>query len=81
MKKPKALGIKRRITILDKMDAVKRLQSVGEERKAQLLHRSTEEAIDRLRGVLRHTVPTNAQAITEYLTQLQDQLRKMKQYK
>ena len=48
MKKPKALGIKRRITVLDRMDAVKRLQSVGEERKAQLLHRSTKDEIDRL---------------------------------
>ena len=59
MKKPKALGMKRRNTILDRMDAVKRLQSVGEERKAQLLHRSTKDEIDRLRGVLNHTMSSS----------------------
>ena len=81
MKKPKALGIKRRIAILDRMDAVKRLQNVGEERKAQLLHRSTKDEIDRLRGVLRHTVPTNARAVIEHLAHLNSELSKMKQYK
>jgi hypothetical protein len=81
MKKPKALGIKRRITILDRMDAVKRLQSVGEERKAQLLHRSTKDEIDRLRGVLHHTRPTNSRAVIEHLAHLNHELSKMKQYK
>ena len=81
MKKPKALGIKRRITILDKMDAVKRLQSVGEERKAQLLHRSTKDEIDRLRSVPRHTMPTKARAVIEHMAHLPHELSKMKQYK
>jgi hypothetical protein len=81
MKKPKALGIKRRITILDRMDAVKRLQNVGEERKAQLLHRSTKDEIDRLRGVLHHTAPTNARAVLEHLAYLNHELSKMKPYK
>ena len=81
MKKPKAPGIKRRITILDKMDAVERLHNVGEERKAQLLHRSTKDEIDRLRGVLHHTVPTNARAVIEHLAHVNHELSKMKQCK
>ena len=72
MKKPKAPGIKRRITILDRMDAVKRLQNVGEERK---------DEIDRLRGVLHHTAPTNARAVIEHLAYLNHELSKMKPYK
>ena len=63
------------------MDAVKRLQSFGEDRKAQLRHRSTKDEIDRLRGVLHHTVPTNARAVIEHLAYLNHELSKMKQYK
>ena len=63
------------------MDAVKRLQSVGEGRKAQLLHRSKKDEIDRLRGVLRHTMPTNSRAVIEHLAHLNHELSKMKPYR
>ena len=46
-----------------------------------LRRQSTLDEIQRLRGIMNHSEPTNGAAVTAHLAQLQEQLKHMKQYK
>ena len=81
MKKQKKLGVKQRIAILDRMDQFKRLRDASDQQKAMLRRQSTMDEIQRLRGIMNHSVPTNGAAVTAHLAQLQEQLKHMKHYK
>ena len=81
MKKQKKLGVKQRIATLDRMDQFKRIRDASDQQKAMLRRQSTLDEIQRLRGIMNHSVPTNGAAVAAHLAQLQEQLKHMKQYK
>lgn len=81
MKKQKKLGVKQRIATLDRMDQFKRIRDASDQQKAMLRRQSTVDEIQRLRGIMNHSVPTNGAAVAAHLAQLQEQLKHMKQYK
>ena len=81
MKKQKKLGVKQRIAILDRMDQFKRIRDASDQQKAMLRRQSTLEEIQRLRGIMNHSVPSNGAAVAAHLAQLQEQLKHMKHYK
>ena len=74
-------GVKQRIAILDRMGQLKRIRDNSEHQKTMLRRQSTMDEIQRLRGILNHSVPTNGAAVNAHLAQLQEQLKHMKQYK
>ena len=43
--------VKQRITMADRVDAVRRLQNIGEQRRAQMFHQGLKDEHDRLSGV------------------------------
>ena len=43
--------VKQRITMADRIDAVRRLQNIGEQRRAQMFHQGLKDEHDRLSGV------------------------------
>ena len=57
MKKQKKLGVKQRIAILDRMDQFKRIRDASDQQKAMLRRQSTLDEIQRLRGIMNHSVP------------------------
>ena len=81
MKKQKKLGVKQRIAILDRLDQFKRIRDASDQQKAMLRRQSTLDEIQRLRGIMNHSVPSNGAAVAAHLAQLQEQLKHMKQYK
>ena len=81
MKKQKKLGVKQRIAILDRLDQFKRIRDASDQQKAMLRRQSTLDEIQRLRGIMNHSVPSNGAAVAAHLAQLQEQLKHMKHYK
>ena len=81
MKKQKKLGVKQRIATLDRMDQFKRIRDASDQQKAMLRRQSTVDEIQRLRGIMNHSVPSNGAAVAAHLAQLQEQLKHMKHYK
>ena len=81
MKKNAKLGVKQRIATLDRMHQLKRIRDASDQEKAMLRRQSTVDEIQRLRGIMNHSVPTNGAAVAAHLAQLQEQLKHMKQYK
>ena len=81
MKKQKKLGVKQRIATLDRMDQFKRIRDASDQQKAMLRRQSTVDEIQRLRGIMNHSVPSNGAAVAAHLAQLQEHLKHMKQYK
>ena len=77
----KKRGVKRRIAILDRINDFKRIRDASEQHKAMLRRQSTMDGIQRLRGIMNHSVPTNGAAVNAHLAQLQEQLEQMKQHK
>ena len=73
--------MKERIATLDRMDQFKRIRDASDQQKAMLRRQSTVDEIQRLRGIMNHSVPTNGAAVAAHLAQLQEQLKHMKQYK
>ena len=73
--------MKQRIATLDRMDQFKRIRDASDQQKAMLRRQSTVDEIQRLRGIMNHSVPTNGAAVAAHLAQLQEQLKHMKQYK
>ena len=47
---PKMPTVKQRITMADRIDAVRRLQNIGEQRRAQIFHQGLKDEHDRLSG-------------------------------
>ena len=81
MKKKAKLGVKQRIATLDRMDQLKRIRDASDQQKAMLRRQSTVDEIQRLRGIMNHSVPSNGAAVAAHLAQLQEQLKHMKHYK
>ena len=79
--KKKKLGVKQRIATLDRMDQFKRIRDASDQQKAMLRRQSTVDEIQRLRGIMNHSVPSNGAAVAAHLAQLQEQLKHMKHYK
>ena len=63
------------------MDQFKRIRDASDQQKAMLRRQSTVDEIQRLRGIMNHSVPTNGAAVAAHLAQLQEQLKHMKYYK
>ena len=81
MEKQEKLGVKQRIAILDRLGQLKRIRDASDQQQAMLRRQSTLDEIQRIRGIMNHSVPTNGAAVTGHLAQLQEQLKHMKHYK
>ena len=75
VKVPDLLSLSQRINFLDRADAVRRLQEVGEVRRAHVLQAGMLNEIDRLRGELRYTTPEVNAAMKANIAELTEKLK------
>jgi hypothetical protein len=71
----RALTLKKRISFLERADAVRRLQQIGRHREASLLKANIHNEIGRLRGELRFAEPYLTNVMKHEIERLVQQLR------
>ena len=76
-KVPNLLSLPQRINFLDRADAVRRLNEVGEFRRASILQAGMLNEIDRLRGELRYASPNVSATMKQNIEDLTGKLRAM----
>jgi hypothetical protein len=73
------LSLKKRNAFLARADAVRRLQLIGENRRAAILKSGMLMDIDRLRGDLRYATPQVNQLMKQHIEQMVEKIRNMRQ--
>ena len=72
------LSLRQRLNFVERADGVRRLQQIGENRRARILQGSMLNEIDRLRGDLRYSTPAVTQMMKEDINRYVEKLKAMK---
>ena len=72
------LSLRQRLNFVERADAVRRLQQIGENRRARIFQGSMLNEIDRLRGDLRYSTPAVTQQMKGDINRYVENLKALK---